>query len=363
MTEAASPHRSAVGDATVELLARVAVVADTVLWPAAQVVDRAPILPWSHLEAIAELGLFGQAAPPELGGLGLPAAVARSALRLLGSGCGATGFAFAQHHGVVAALARTANTALRRRWLGPLCGSTLAGIAFAHVRRLGSAAVTATRTNRGWRIHGEAPWATSWGLAELFLVAAVTGEDRILWFLVPGQPAPGFSASERLDLMVLGASATVRLRFDGLEVADEAVVEISNRPGWQVDDRRAAARPNPLCLGVGDRSLSLLAELAPESAVALEPVWVDVARRAEAACAAVDGGTNDVAGVAAMRAETVATVQRLTTATLAAAGGRGAEASHPAQRLAREALFYVVQAQNADGRQATLDRMAGSGNR
>ena len=39
---------------------------------------------------------------------------------------------------------------------------------------------------------------------------------------------------------------------------------------------------------------------------------------------------------------------------LAAVGGRGMDLGHPAQRLAREADFYVVQAQTPDGRTATL---------
>ena len=118
-----------------DVLERVAEVADTVLWPAAQAVDMAPAIPRSHLDALADLGLFGQAAPPELGGLGFTPSQTRRMLRLIGSGCGATGFAFAQHHGLVAALVRTANADLRDRWLAPLCRHTLAGIAFAHVRR------------------------------------------------------------------------------------------------------------------------------------------------------------------------------------------------------------------------------------
>ena len=35
-------------------------------------------------------------------------------------------------------------------------------------------------------------------------------------------------------------------------------------------------------------------------------------------------------------------------------GGGGMDLSHPAQRLMREADFYVIQAQTADGRAATL---------
>ncbi len=342
-----------------ELMARVGAVADEVLWPMAQAVDGASSLPAEHFEAISRVGLFSMAAPQDLGGLGLGPAESRQVLRRLGSGCGATAFAFTQHHGVVAALARTENRALRQDWLARLCDATLAGIAFAHVRRPGPATVRAQRERSGWRVDGEAPWATSWGRAEVFLVAATTDDDQLLWFLIPGCSSDRVTASDPLGLVVFGATATVRIRFDGLLVPDSDVVELVPRAIWQVGDRRAAARPSPLCLGVGDRALALLGEAAPATADALRELWAEAGRRAEEAALAVDHQSDDVAAVAAVRAETVFAVQRLTTALLAAAGGQGAELRHPAQRLAREALFYVVQAQNEDGRQATLKALAG----
>ena len=48
--------------------------------------------------------------------------------------------------------------------------------------------------------------------------------------------------------------------------------------------------------------------------------------------------------------------RRATAALLASVGGSSMDLAHPAQRLARESLFYVVQAQTSDGRTATLRR-------
>lgn len=343
------------------LLAELDAVVEEVLWPAAEEVDRAVELPDRHFEALARLGLFAMALPADLGGLGLAPPLARRVLRVVGSGCGATGFAFAQHHGVIAALARTDNAGLRDRWLARLGGGTLAGIAYAHVRRSGSPAVAATRVDGGWRIDGEAPWATSWGRAEVFLVAANAPGDQLVWFLVPGRPGAGLIPSAPLGLMVFGATTTVRLRFDRYVAADGDVVQVNDRAAWAPGDRLAAARPNPLCLGVGDRAHRLLTDAAPEVAAGLAEWWADLSARAEAVAVAVDRHAvepAEVADVAEVRAETVLAVQRLTTALLAAVGGRGAEWGHPAQRLAREALFYVVQAQNTDGRRATLDALS-----
>jgi hypothetical protein len=54
------------------------------------------------------------------------------------------------------------------------------------------------------------------------------------------------------------------------------------------------------------------------------------------------------------RATCIHLALRSTTALLAAVGGRGMDLGHPAQRLAREAAFFVIQAQTADGRAAAL---------
>jgi alkylation response protein AidB-like acyl-CoA dehydrogenase len=222
----------------------------------------------------------------------------------------------------------------------------------------------------GWILDGSAPWVTSWGTAEVLAVAAPVldgsdsadspdGPNRLLWCLVPASEGRGLRVEQRFDLMVFQASATVSVTFDRFRVGPGQVISVADLAAWSASDRLLAARPSPLCLAVGDRALSLLVEHRPEVAARLRPWWDDVSARSEAACVAVDEGSDraDPAAVAAMRAESVLAVQRMTTALLSVVSGRGVERSEPAQRLAREALFYVVQAQNDDGRDALLGRL------
>lgn len=345
------------------LLEEVEAFADDVLRPLSATVDQAAAIPTSNYESLAQLGLFAMALPRSAGGPGLSPPRIRRIMRVLGGGCGATAFAFAQHHGVVGAVARTENRALREQWLPKLATGTLGGTAFAHVRRAGPAAVRAIATDGGWLLDGEAPWGTSWGSAAVFSVAATSDEGDLVWVLVPGVEAEGFTVSTPLSLMVFGATATVRFTFDSFFVPHDQVLTVAEFAPWQSDDRRAAARPNPLCLGVGDRALTLLAEAASDRVDPWRQDWQLTLDRAEEASVAVDERSDDIEAIAAVRAESVLAVQRLTTALLAASGGRGAELGHPAQQLAREALFYVVQAQNADGRAATLDALTVAGRR
>ena len=66
------------------------------------------------------------------------------------------------------------------------------------------------------------------------------------------------------------------------------------------------------------------------------------------------GAGETVESMSDHRAACLDLARRSTTALLASVGGAGMDLAHPAQRLAREADFYVIQAQTADGRAATL---------
>jgi hypothetical protein len=338
--------------------ARLDRVVEERLWAAAAETDGADELPIGHFRAIADLGLYGMVIPAADGGLGLSPPQVRAVLRRLGSGCAATGFAFAQHHGTAAAVAASPNRELRDRWLGRLAADALAGIAYAHVRRPGPPVLRAQPAGDGsgaWVLDGRAPWVTSWGLAEVLGVAAVGEGDRMVWALVPAREGPSLRMAKRFDLAVMGATATVALDFERYRVEPDHLIDVLDFSTWSARDRHLAARPNPLCLGVGDRALRLLSEADPMIGRELAPVWSDVVERSEAQAVAVDQHRADLATVARMRAESVLTALHLTTALLAATGGRAVERSHPAQRLGREAGFFVVQAQNEDGRRATLE--------
>jgi alkylation response protein AidB-like acyl-CoA dehydrogenase len=333
-------------------------VADEVLFPTAQDVDRSDRIPRRNLVALADAGLFGLAGPIPAGGLDLDAATARRVIANVGSGCGATFFVWVQHHGVVRTLRGSDNQALVEAHLADLCsGRLLGGTAFAHVRRGGPPAISATRVDGGWRLDGHAPWATSWGLADWFSVAAESDDGELVWSLVPGAAPDGVTATP-LALPVFAATATVALDFDGCVVPDDRVIAVEPVDAWRLADRRHASIGQPAVLGVAERAQRLLADhgddLAASTGAALG-AELDARWRVDSGLlAAMATGDDVIAEASDHRAACLDLARRATTALLAAVGGRGMDLSHPAQRLAREADFYVIQAQTADGRAATL---------
>jgi alkylation response protein AidB-like acyl-CoA dehydrogenase len=337
---------------------RARAIADEVLFPAAQDTDTAPLVPRSHLDLLGSEGLHGLFGPPGIG-LGADAATARPIQEAVAGGCGATAFVWAQHHGAVRRIAQGDGPA-RDRWLGRCCGGDLlAGIAFAYLRRPGPAAVRATRDGGGWRLDGRAPWVTGWGLIDVLVVAARTDDDRVVTVVLDRLDHVALEPGAPQRLLAMSATGTVGLGFDGVRVGADDVAEVLPFAWWFERDQKGGAHPPAAPLGISDRALRLLAE-RPDAGETASVLAAELdARRTDAdrlAAALREGVTGAVARGFAERDRGTALARRATDALIAASGGAAMDLAHPAQRLSREATFYLIQAQTRELRLLALRR-------
>ncbi len=293
-------------------------------------------------------GMFGLYRPP-----GVPVAAAREIFEILAGACGVTFFVWVQHHAPVRMLARSDNGALRARYLDALCaGRTVAGVAFAYLRRPGPPAVVARPVDGGYVVHGEAPWVTSWGLADVFSVAARL-DDRVLYFLVDAS-APALEPSLPLELAAMNASSTVRLGINDLFVSHDDVLSLIPYEDWRAADRTATAQPNRAAFGIAATCVRHLDKYAPDAAEALGAEVEDCRARSYALA---DSAHADATALVDARAESLAVAVRCATALVASVGGRAMASDHPAQRLLREAVFFTIQAQTPELRRATVAQL------
>jgi alkylation response protein AidB-like acyl-CoA dehydrogenase len=317
-------------------------IANDLLFPAAAVIDGAPVVPLRYLDALADAGLYGLFAPAEVGGFDADPLTAARVVEALGGASLTAAFVWIQHHSPVRAIAG-APAGWRARWLEPLArGRIRAGIAYAALRRPGPPAAVAApaASGGGWVLDGHAPWVTGWGRVDVVLAGARAGDD-IVWSLLDATTAPTCAAAPvRLD--ALQASATVALRWTRHQVPAWRVVAVEPFAEWQDRDRRGGQLNGYLAVGVAARCARLLGP---------SPLDADVA----AARAGLD--TADAATMPAARAEASSVAVRAASALVAAGGGRSVEAGAHAARLMREAMFLLVFGQTREIRSAQLEAL------
>jgi alkylation response protein AidB-like acyl-CoA dehydrogenase len=298
--------------------------------------------------------MFG---PREHGGSAAPLPITRQVFEALAGACGVTYFVWVQHHAPVRLLPATDNTVLRERHLQRLCtGADFGGVAFGYLRRPGPSAVSATAVRGGFRIQGEAPWVTSWGIADVIVVGARVGGD-VLLFAVVGQAINTVRPSSPIDLAVMNASATVSIVFDDYFVPEEDVVSVLPFTRWQVDDVLATAKPSPAPFGVAATCCRLLSEARSPVAAGFRGE-LDECRETSYRLTDEEGSSPEQLGqLVAARAWSLDLATRTAQAVIASAGGQAMHKSHPGQRLLREAAFYTVQAQTAALRSDSINRL------
>ncbi|MFD5631328.1 acyl-CoA dehydrogenase family protein [Streptomyces sp. NPDC127072] len=339
------------------LVTRARSLAAEVLAPLAQRVDQEGV-PASSVEAVKRSGLLGVSAPVEYGGSAAPASVARETAEILAGACCSTWFVQTQHHTPVQTLAKS-GLPVRERLLGPLArGELLSGVAYAQLRAYPRVPVRVTRERGGRRFYGTVPWYTGWGLNDIMLLAGLTDEGEALFAFTEAREQPGMRPSPPMRLAALSASRTVSLELDGLWLPEDAVALRTPYETWAATDRPKSTNASPAVFGVTASALDLLESpdadpAAKETAHVLRGRLDEVRRLAyELADHPVPAERIDERLAAKTRSYDV--MRAATTAAIVAGGGRSIGLDGPAQRLAREGMFLLVQGQTAEVREAHL---------
>lgn len=317
------------------LLAAAERITDSLLLPDAESVDRRGHLPADHLEALARSGLYGIEAAE-----GLSDQERWLITEMLASGCMSTAFVWIQHHSAVRALLETENGRLRAAWLDDLlAGTRRAGIAIGGLRPP-EPSLHATAEGSAWRLDGEVPWVTGWGLVDAMLVGAATDDGRELWALTDLSRVEGLEASP-YRLVAANASATVRLRIRGRISPQTEIIGLS--PRRPPDPLDGGGRSNgSLALGVARRAIDYM----ESSHLAAE---LDRVRsRLDSAGPAELAGARAAGSELALRAAASLTVDM---------GSRAIAGRTPAERLMREAQFTAVFGTRPAIKRALLDQL------
>ena len=180
-------------------------------------------------------------------------------LETMAGGCLATTFTWVQHHGVVRALASTANERLREELLADtVAGRLRAGIAFAGVIP-DPPRMRATRVDGGWMLTGDGPFVSGWGIIDVLQVSASdTATGDIIGGILRAEQQEGITRVERLSLVAADATNTVSLRLDDLFLPDDRIVSRVPRAEFLANQIFGVRFNGTLPVGLVERCARLL---------------------------------------------------------------------------------------------------------
>jgi alkylation response protein AidB-like acyl-CoA dehydrogenase len=327
--------------------------------------DGAPVWPEASWMAVREAGVLAWAVPRTHGGRDLPHCELLDGYARLAAACLTTCFILSQRDAACRRLRDGENTRLRDEVLPPLArGETFATVGLSQLttsrQHLGPA-LTARLTDEGVLLHGSIPWVTGAAKADHIIVGAVLDDGRQVLLAMPRGLA-GVSVGPPLDLAALVGSLTAEVRCDNVHV-DRRWLVAGPAPNVMALGGRASTgglETSCLALGLTGAAVAYLNDEAArrddlrETAARLAEEWQYL--REQMHILARDGSTP--AAAADLRANANGLVLRATQAALTAAKGGGFLRSHPAQRWARQALFFLVWSCPRPATEATLALLA-----
>ena len=316
-------------------------LAADLLAPGAAAVEAAGYVPRSHLDRLADAGLYGLTGPVDAGGADADPATVAAVVEELAAGDLATTFVWLQHLGVVGRLAAAGSPELRSAFLTGLCSGRLrAGIALQAALRPGPAAVRARRDGGDLVLDGAVPWVTGWGLVDLVLVAARNGDD-VVFLLVDAQDGPTLGGTPQ-PMVAVAASRTVELWLTGHRVPAERLVHEAPLADLLAGDAAGLRVNGSLALGLALRCTRLIGPSPLDEELAAVRAGLDTA---------------GPGGLPAARAAAAAFAHRAAGALVAATGSASVRTGSDAERTAREAVFLLVFGSRPAIRQALLARL------
>jgi alkylation response protein AidB-like acyl-CoA dehydrogenase len=206
-------------------------LAQDVVQPLAEGVDRDHRFPDEAVKAAAEAGLMGVLIPREYGGVGLDALAFAICIEELAQACASTSVIVDVHTSVGSEPILLFGTEeQKRQWLPRLASGEILGAFALTEPASGSDAAslktTARRNGDGYVLSGTKVFITNIGRAGLYIVFARSGADErasgVSAFLVPGD-AKGVKVGQVFQKMGLNGSPTGEL------VLEDVVVPAANR--------------------------------------------------------------------------------------------------------------------------------------
>jgi alkylation response protein AidB-like acyl-CoA dehydrogenase len=313
---------------------------------AAEAADAAPDWPAASWELLRQTGALTWSLPRALGGQGFDPVALLAGYERLAQACLTTTFLLSQRDAAVRRILEHAAPELQRRLLPPLAiGAAFTTVGLSQLttsRQHQAPALTATPTVDGYILDGFIPWVSGAARADFLLTGATLADGRQILLTLPRVRA-GVEVEPPLNLCALRGSQTGQVRCRQVQATTEEVIA---GPAERVLAGKGGGGLETSCLALGlaGSAIAFLqqeAALRPdlrEPAARFEELRDGVRRRLHG----LAGGPVEASDATALRVRANRLALAATQAALTSAKGTGFAHPQPAQRWARQALFFLV---------------------
>lgn len=307
-----------------------------------------PAWPDASWQVLRQTGALEWVIPREYGGQGWGPVELLEGYEQLAGACLTTCFLLSQREAAIRRLVDSGRETLCRSLLPALAnGEQFATVGLSQLttsRQHTAPALRVRETPAALILDGAIPWVTgACGAAHLVIGATLTDGRQVL-AVVPAD-LPGVSIGPPLELMALQGSMTAEVHCEGVEVERQWLLA---GPAERVMQSKRGGtgglETSCLALGLANEAIRYLEQEAvsrPEllaPAEALRRQYQRLREQMQSLAGAAPVGDE----VVVLRAHANRLVLGATQAALTAGKGAGFLRQHPAQRWARQALFFLV---------------------
>lgn len=328
--------------------------------------DMTSAWPAESLEQLGAAGAWTWIVPKNFGGIGLPAPSQMQAYEAVAAGCLSCALILTQRDGAAEFIAESDNDAAKAALLPRLASNELfASIGISHLttsRQGGKPALTARPDGDGFSLSGYMPWVTAAEHCDLIVTGAVVpdGSQVLVW--VPTDAA-GVQIDPPMRLAALQSSCTSEVHLRQVRISSEHVLR---RPCDNALRRRSPVKSMVVSVvGIG-LAKALARDIERHTASehgALRELIDDAVARYEALrervfshVARLDDESAEVPKTA-LRVAVNDLLMRLAVTAVTMGKGSGFIRQRDTQRLAREAMFFLVWSAPEDVMTQTLSIM------
>jgi alkylation response protein AidB-like acyl-CoA dehydrogenase len=304
--------------------------------------DRTGGWPADDLRDLGGIGAWRWFVPVEFGGEGVDPIELHLRYEAIASASLSTALVVSQRDSAVGLIEGSENQELREELLPALGrGEFYTTIGIAQLTTSRQAGLRATADGDGFRLDGAIPWSTGAGKARFIVAGAVTEDGQQILFVL-SDDSPGARICPPMELVSLRSSWTTRIELNSVQLAKRQILRGPVSKALSGRSKGIPLGQTFLAFGLCRGALELMATDRSERAQSLHASLSGQLADLRNSVLEVCRGRQETDAGPKLRAACNDLTLRITQSLVTLRKGSALLSDDPAQRLAREALFFLV---------------------